>query len=92
MAYGRWCAVTCGPAVAAMAVTELPPVLTGELAAGLLAERIAQRPRTASLRLAAAIVAGMLLAAVAEALHAHAWRTRGLPMTVIPVGGSPGSC
>jgi hypothetical protein len=65
MAYGRWCAVTCGPAMAAMAVTELPPVLMGALAAGLLAERIAVRPRTASLRLAAVIVAGTLLAAVA---------------------------
>jgi hypothetical protein len=63
MAYGRWCAITCGPAMAAAAVTDLPPALMGALAAGLLAERIAQRPRTASLRLAAAMAAGALVAA-----------------------------
>lgn len=63
MAYGRWCAITCGPAMVAAAVTDLPPVLMGALAAGLLAERIAQRPRTASLRLAAVMAAGSLVAA-----------------------------
>ena len=65
MAYGCWCAAACGPAMAAAAVTGLPwPLMVG-LAGGLLAERIARRPRGVSARLTVVMVAGALLAAVA---------------------------
>jgi hypothetical protein len=44
----------------AAAVTGLPPVLMLALAAALLAERIARRPRVVSLRIALAMLAGAL--------------------------------
>lgn len=54
-AYGGWCAASCGPAMAAMALTGHPMAMMALLTAGLTAERLAHRPHRVARRVAAAI-------------------------------------
>lgn len=49
--YTGWCVVSCGPAMAAMALTGHPLLLMIVLAVGLTAERVAHRPVRTSRRL-----------------------------------------
>jgi len=65
ISYGGWCAWSCGPAMAATAITGIPAVAMAAVTAGLLAERIVPRPRAASLRLAVAMLVGTIVGSIA---------------------------
>ena len=60
MAYTSWCVVSCGPAMAAMAITGHPPLLMAALTVGFTAERVAHRPAHATRALAFGVAATAL--------------------------------
>lgn len=53
--YGGWCAASCGPAMAAMALTGHPMAFMVLLTAGFTAERLVHRPHRAVRHVAAAL-------------------------------------
>jgi hypothetical protein len=62
--YGRWCVAACGPAMAAMAVTDTPLLVMAGMTVALVAERSAFRPRRVTRVIALAMPAWALTAAV----------------------------
>ena len=68
MAYTSWCVVSCGPAMAAMAITGHPPLLMAALTVGFTAERVVHRPahatRVLAFGVAATALASWLLASL----------------------------
>ena len=67
-AYTSWCVVSCGPAMAAMAITGHPPLLMAALTIGFTAERVVHRPAHATRVLAFGVtvtaLASLLLASL----------------------------
>ena len=60
IAYTSWCVVSCGPAMAAMAITGHPPLLMAALTFGFTAERVVHRPAHATRVLAVGVAATAL--------------------------------
>lgn len=66
--YGMWCAVSCGPAMLAMALTGHPLGLMVLLTAGFTAERLAFRPARAARLLTVAIIVVAVVELVRRAI------------------------